>query len=680
MSLKRAMIWGVTGQDGSFLSELLLKNGYKVIGVKRRTSTINTSRIDHLYHDPNFKLEYGEMNDVGSMYRLLRQYAPDEIYNLAAQSHVRVSFENPEATVDTVAMGTLRLLEAIREVVPDSKFYQASSSEMFGDNPILPLNEESKLQPCSPYACAKVFSHNIVNNYRESYGMFACSGILMNHECFYEDTPVIIKNINDNIDIVYISSLVPRRKNVDKDNNYLEKDYNNSGIKVWDGEDFVDLLMISRKKISFLEEQNRKRVISNARNGCVSTTPNHKFVDENEQKIENRFCTLEKTKLKSGIYPKNFVSNNAFSNDFCKLVGLLCGDGFIGEKSFRLINSNSAIIEEFKKLCNRCFCNVSFNVKEYKSGFGGITTNVGVSSVPVEIVSYLRKELYELKTKHKKVPSFILNSSIENKHNFLSGYYLADGLKRGRTDYEFESFTTNSPILAQGILYLVTCVTKQDFNINVEFRDDKRYYHVNLLSPNSNDKVGNAFKNRNVLKKKQEFEVKNQHVYDIETKSGIVMAGIGNLVVGNSQRRGETFVSKKITTAAAMIKHNLQDKLFLGNLEAKRDWGYAKEFASAMHLMLQQEIPEDFVIATGESHSVREFCEVTFDYLGLGDYNKYIEIDPRLFRPQEVPHLLGDFSKAKQKLGWEPKVKFEQLVKIMVDYDLTQIKEKFKIK
>ena len=179
---KTALITGVTGQDGSYLAELLLEKGYQVIGVKRRTSIINTWRIDHLFSNSNFILRYSSLQDTASMYRLLEEYKPDEIYNLAAQSHVRVSFENPIETADTVAMGTMRLLEAARLITPNTKFYQASSSEMYGDNIETPQNELTRMTPASPYACSKLFCHNLIRNYRIGYGMFACSGILFNHE------------------------------------------------------------------------------------------------------------------------------------------------------------------------------------------------------------------------------------------------------------------------------------------------------------------------------------------------------------------------------------------------------------------------------------------------------------------------------------------------------------------
>lgn len=321
--MKTAIITGITGQDGSYLAELLLSKGYKVIGAKRRSSLICTDRIDNIFGHDNFHMEYFDLNDTGCIYRLLAKYRPHEFYNLAAQSHVRVSFDIPENTVDGIAMGTLRILEAIRNTLPNCKFYQASSSEMFGDNPNYPYDENSKLMPASPYACAKVFAHNLVRNYRESYDLFACSGILFNHE---------------------------------------------------------------------------------------------------------------------------------------------------------------------------------------------------------------------------------------------------------------------------------------------------------------------------------------------------------------SPRRGETFVTRKITLAAAMIKEGLQEKLYLGNLDAHRDWGFAGDYVEAMWLMLQQEKPEDFVISTGETHSVKEFLELVFEAAGL-DINQHVEIDERLFRPHEVPYLLGDCTKAKQKLGWTPKIAFKELAKLMFEEDLKFIKE-----
>ncbi len=323
--MKRALITGITGQDGSYLAELLLQKGYEVHGIIRRSSSFNTQRIDHIYTDPHFDntrlfLHYGDLTDSVALVKLLYDLQPDEIYNLGAQSHVRVSFDIPESTGDIVGLGTQRILEAIREtgLSKKARFYQASSSEMFGKVQEVPQTENTPFWPRSPYACAKVYAHWLTVNYRESYNLHASSGILFNHE---------------------------------------------------------------------------------------------------------------------------------------------------------------------------------------------------------------------------------------------------------------------------------------------------------------------------------------------------------------SPRRGETFVTRKITRAATRIKMGLQEKLYLGNLDAKRDWGYAKDYVDMMWLMLQQDKPDDYVVATNETHSVREFVEETFGLLGL-DWEKHVQHDQRYERPAEVELLIGNPAKAHKILGWEPKVRFKELVKIMVDADL----------
>ena len=333
--MKKALITGITGQDGSYLAELLLAKGYEVHGIIRRCSTFNTQRIDHLYNDPHINgtkmfLHYGDLSDGVMLMKLLYNLQPDEIYHLGAQSHVRVSFHIPEYTGDVTGLGTLRLLEAIREVGLEGKcrFYQASSSEMFGLVQHVPQTEKTPFYPRSPYGCAKVYAYWLTVNYRESYGMHATNGILFNHE---------------------------------------------------------------------------------------------------------------------------------------------------------------------------------------------------------------------------------------------------------------------------------------------------------------------------------------------------------------SPRRGETFVTRKITRAATRIKLGLQDKLFLGNLDAQRDWGYAKEYVEAMWLMLQQDEGDDYVMATNETNSVKDFVIETFNNLDL-DWEKYVDYDKRYERPTEVDLLIGDPAKAKKQLGWEPKVKFKELVKIMVDSDLVLAKQELAYK
>jgi GDPmannose 4,6-dehydratase len=327
--VKKALITGITGQDGSYLAEFLLGKGYEVYGIIRRSSSFNTGRIDPIYEDPHvphrrLELVYGDLNDASSLNHIIRRIQPDEIYNLGAQSHVRVSFDIPEYTGEITGLGTIRLLEAIRESGLKPKFYQASSSEMFGKVQDVPQRETTPFYPRSPYGAAKVYAYWVTVNYREAYGLFACNGILFNHE---------------------------------------------------------------------------------------------------------------------------------------------------------------------------------------------------------------------------------------------------------------------------------------------------------------------------------------------------------------SPRRGETFVTRKITKATARIKLGVQQDLFLGNLDAKRDWGFAGDYVEAMWMMLQTEVPTDYVIATGETHTVKEMLELAFDRLQL-DWKKHVKIDPKYYRPTEVDLLIGDASKAKKELGWQPKIKFQELIAMMVDADLATEKEK----
>ena len=327
--MKKALVTGITGQDGSYLADLLLAKGYEVHGVIRRASTFNTAHIDHLYQDPHVNgvrlfLHYGDLSDSVSMTKMLYDLQPDEVYNLGAQSHVRVSFDIPEYTADVTGVGTIRILEAIRESGVKPRFYQASSSEMFGKVQEIPQKETTPFWPRSPYGCAKMFGHWATVNYRESYDLFACSGILFNHE---------------------------------------------------------------------------------------------------------------------------------------------------------------------------------------------------------------------------------------------------------------------------------------------------------------------------------------------------------------SPRRGETFVTRKISRAVAAIKLGLQKDLYLGNMDAKRDWGYAPEYVEGMWRMLQADQPDDYILATNETHTVKEFVEEAFGHVGL-EWEKFVKYDARYERPAEVDLLIGDPAKAKRDLGWEPKVRFKELVQIMVDADLEMLEGK----
>jgi GDPmannose 4,6-dehydratase len=282
------------------------------------------------------------------------------------------------------------------------------------------------------------------------------------------------------------------------------------------------------------------------------------------------------------------------------------------------------------------------------------------------ITPWLREQLYT-STGLKQVPPVVLNASHELQQAFLDGYYKGDGLKRGNG----ASIKTNSPVLAQGVCWMYH-VNGQPASVYAEQRGEKTYYQLNLKSA-----TGVGAKGQHLRKNPAEVRRiaaalvdDDEWTFDVETESGVFCAGVGRVVISNSPRRGLEFVTRKITWHAAAIKHGLANELRLGNLDAERDWGYAKDYVVAMWLMLQRDTPEDYVIATGKANSVRECCEVAFDEAGLGDFEQYVTIDPAFVRPAEVDHLIGDPSKAARDLGWVPRTSFEELIRLMTRADL----------
>jgi GDPmannose 4,6-dehydratase len=284
---------------------------------------------------------------------------------------------------------------------------------------------------------------------------------------------------------------------------------------------------------------------------------------------------------------------------------------------------------------------------------------------------YIHASLYT-RSGHKRVPERVLNASASARLAFLRGYNAGDGLKSTPCTYEFQSFKTSSATLAAALYWLATVTLGQRAIICLEDRNDTTYHQINLNSPSV---VGRKSQH---LKRPLEEVVKVNEIdysgwlFDFATESGTFHAGIGQGWIHNSPRRGIEFVTRKITDGAARIKLGLANELLLGNLDAKRDWGFAGDYVRAMWLMMQQDKPQDFVVATGQKHSVMDFVEAAFGHLGL-DWQGYVKQDPRFMRPAEVDALVGDYSKAKRVLGWEPTVNFKQLVTMMVDADLARL-------
>ena len=660
---KRALITGITGQDGSFLTELLLDKGYEVYGIIRRSSSFNTDRIDHLYqdpHEPNTRLRmfYGDLNDSSSLNTILRQVQPEEIYNLGAQSHVRVSFDVPEYTAEVTGLGTVRILEAIRETGIRPRFYQASSSELFGQVAETPQTEKTPFHPRSPYGCAKAYAYYITVNYRESYDLFACNGILFNHECLSANTPLIVRR-GGVIDICSPADLVAlRRKGTSV------QTFDPVGLEVWDGERWTRVNAITATKRR-PHDKDHEMLSIQARAGVVDVTAHHGMLDEFRERVRaDRMREGGKVALAETLpEPSGWTAVTA---EMAEFLGHMTADGYVpaGGITMQYTNNKAELRERVAELWSRLFLGTSLSWHS-RSGFapdhlvGQLNLNGSRA-----LTAWMRSQLYT-RDGLKKVPALILNASPEIQRSYLNGYYAGDGLKAGKGD----SVKTNSPVLAQGLCWLYF-VQGRVCSVYTERRGERVYYQLNIASSENEGLKGQHLRKEPAeIRRVEPAVVFDDWVFDLETESQVLCAGVGRIVVHNSERRGETFVSRKITRAATRIKLGLQEKLYLGNLDARRDWGYARDYVRAMWLMLQADVPDDYVIATGETHSVREFLDEAFGLLDL-DWKEYVEKDPRYYRPAEVDLLLGDASKARRQLGWEPEVNFKQLVHLMVEHDL----------
>jgi GDPmannose 4,6-dehydratase len=661
-SPRSALITGVTGQDGSYLAELLLEKGYDVHGMVRRASTEKFDRIEHLRD--RITLHQGDLLDQRSLVDALRAAKPDEIYNLAAMSFVAVSWIQPTLTAEFTGVGVTRMLEAMREVCPEARFYQASSSEMFGKVREVPQTETTPFHPRSPYGVAKVYGHFITVNYRESYGLHATSGILFNHESICSNTPLLIRE-NGIIAVKTPPDLVPLRRSREPSAG-TQSFTPTSLLEVWDGSEWtlVTAVTATRRRADDLEHQ---LISIQARAGVVDVTSHHNMLDAELEQIAAtdvepgaELALTEHMPLPTGW--------GMSTPEMAELLGFLAADGYVHREgsAVRFTNNDAVLRSRVAELWSRLFLGGSHEW----IGTSGWSDDAEVHHVNLTggraVAPWLREQLYT-NTDHKQVPPIILNASIETQQAFLRSYYLGDGLKKGNG----ESIKTNSAVLAQGLCWMYH-IAGQPVSVYVEQREGRVYYQLNLASA-----VRVGAKGQHLRKNPAEVRrvepacvPDDEWTFDIETESGVFCAGVGRLVISNSPRRGLEFVTRKITWHAAAIKLGLASELRLGNLAAERDWGYAKDYVEAMWLMLQRDVAEDYVIATGVTHSVRACAEVAFDEAGLEDFEKYVVIDESFVRPAEVDHLIGDAGKAERDLGWKPETSFEELIRLMTRADL----------
>jgi len=646
---KTALITGITGQDGSYLAELLLKEGYRVVGMTRRTSTDVHERIQHLVDDIEFVS--GDLLDQSSITSIVRDVRPAEIYNLAAQSFVPTSWQQPVLTGEFTALGVTRVLEAIRAADPSIRFYQASSSEMFGKVVETPQRESTPFYPRSPYGVAKVYGHWITVNYRESFNMFAVSGILFNHESVPSTTPIIVKRGNT-VDVVPIGDIMHVRQ---KGANVQRFDLDD--VHVWDGERFVKVLGgTAYRHRPVVDNKGVRRV--EARCGSVTLTADHvMFTSEGERPSKD--VAAGDRMLRAELPEAPCFTNPGL--EFAWMLGAFVGDGSEG---------HFAQVWERQTLGHARYSATS-------SGFrvGSVVGALALNGAP-RFLEWLCEECYT-RDGYKRVPRVVLNADEAVWRAFLEGYNATDGLKAGNATHRYKNFKTNSPVLAMGLWWMTRKALGQEVVLNVDVGPAERpgpFYSMNLRSPNSaGSKGAHLRKDLAEVKRVVEEPHFDGWLYDLTTESERFHAGVGELIIHNSPRRGKEFVTRKITDGVARIKLGLAKDLRLGNLDSQRDWGFAGDYVRAMWLMLQQDAADDYVIATGRTHSVREFVRIAFEAAGLGSYERYVVLDPRFVRPAEVDLLIGDPSKAKRVLGWEPQVSFEQLVEMMVRADLDRL-------
>jgi GDPmannose 4,6-dehydratase len=573
-------------------------------------------------------------------------------------------------TAEFTAVGVTRMLEAMRSVKPDARFYQASSSEMFGKVQETPQTEKTPFYPRSPYGVAKVYGHWISVNYRESYGLFTSSGLLFNHESLPANTPVIIRK-NGLVDVLPIGEVLRARPKGQAYQRFVT-----DGLEVWDGDAFVSVLQgTAYHHLPMRKNKNVTRI--EARAGSVTTTGEHIvfLADEERQASEIR----PGDRIRTAALP-DAPSVTKVTPELAWLLGVFVGDGwasYVGEAPHvNFTNNDFQLPRHFADAWTQVTCGCASETYR-RSGFvPGATVGALALNGAQIFVRWLREVCYT-DDGYKRVPKIVLNADAVTWTWFLEGYNATDGLKAGSPRYTFKNFKTNSPTLAMGLWWLTRKGLDQEIVLNIDHGPPERpgpYYSMNVRTPLITQIGKHLRKDLAEVKRVTPLPDYDGWLYDLTTTSGKFHAGIGECVVHNSPRRGLEFVTRKVTDGVARIKLDLAKELRLGNLEARRDWGHARDYVRAMWLMLQQPAPDDYVIATGTTRTVQDLVASAFGHVGL-DWGKYVVSDPKFIRPAEVDVLVGDASKAKRVLGWQPEISFVDMIAEMVDADLARLEK-----
>jgi GDPmannose 4,6-dehydratase len=593
---------------------------------------------------------------------------PDEVYNLAGQSFVPVSWSQPTLTGEFTALGVTKMLEAVRLADWPIRFYQASSSEMFGKVQEVPQSEKTPFYPRSPYGVAKVYGHWITVNYRESYDLFACSGILFNHESVTDSTPVIIQR-EGLIDILPIEDVVPHRTNgahVPKCTTVPTQSF-----EVWDANGWTRVSCMTATWNGSVRKPNKVVHRIAARGAVFHATSDHiVFTAQGKEVVERPaggVCVGDGLALISLPEPTDEVT---LSEDEAWLLGALAAEGHVHrDGNVTFVNQNEGLLSACAASWRRITAGTTSRYVA-RSGFAGgrAVTQLRLTGARA-FGRYMREQLYT-RSGMKRVPRRVLNAMAPARLAFLRGFNAGDGLRSTPCKYEFQGFTTSSSALAAGLYWLAAKTLGQRAIICTESRKDRLYFKINLNSPRYMGRKSAHLRRRLEEVVKAETVEYRGWLFDLATTTGTFHAGVGQGWIHNSPRRGLEFAPRKIARGVARIKLGKQRDIRLGNLDARRDWGYAKDYVRAMWLMLQQPRPDDYVIATGETHTVAECVEVAFRHVGLESWRDYVTVDPALLRPAEVDLLIGNPAKAREQLGWRPEVSFEGLVKLMVEADL----------
>jgi GDPmannose 4,6-dehydratase len=680
---KRALITGITGQDGSYLAELLLEKGYQVFGTVRRSSTPSTFiRIKHI--QDKITLIPADMSDQTSLIHALIQSEAEEVYNLAAQSFVQTSWPQPVFTGDVTALGVTRILDAIRFVNPKIRFYQASSSEMFGKVQEVPQREVTPFYPRSPYGVAKVYGHWITVNYRESYAMHATSGILFNHECVTAETPVIVRE-HGLIDILPIADVVPHHTTPHATPHATPHTTPKvttpvaaqSDLEVWDAHGWTKVTCMTATWNGADQTPNKVVHRIAARGAVYHATSDHLvFACEDDRPAEKPagdITTQDRLALVALPSPEALVT---MTQDEAWLLGAMVAEGAVtSEGAPTFSHRDEALLDAVAA----CWQRVTGGSAEAR--MPGAQLRLSGAGWYAQ---HLDETLYT-RTRQKRVPKRILNATEDVRLAFLRGYGAGAGLSSTADVAEFGGFRTSSAALAAGLYWLVHTTLRQYASIRVETRDGQLDYQIDLSAPDAIKQHGQHGQHGQPGQPGQPLRLPLDEVveaqpipydgwlFDLATHSGTFHAGVGQGWIHNSPRRGIEFVTRKVTYNVAKIKLGLAKEIRLGNLDAQRDWGFAGDYVKAMWLMVQQDKPDDFVIATGETHTVQKLVETAFGHVNL-DWKQYVVLDPAFMRPAEVDLLIGDPSKAGKVLGWEPQMTFTQLIHSMVDEDLRLLK------